>query len=69
MTKEEIQLLKEKLPRGWTTRLSQMSGISVRTVWKVFNGQSSNRNVLEAAVTLIEEENEKRAKFIKLLRI
>ena len=68
MTPEEIQKLKEKLPHGWTRRLSKMAGVTVRTVSKVFNGLSENTEVLNAAIKLIEEEQQRKTKIQKILK-
>lgn len=67
MTQEEIKNLKKKLPRGWSTTLANMANVSEITVWKVFKGRSTNSAVLDAAVRLIELEQQREAKIKKIL--
>ena len=67
MTTEELSDLKKKLPRGWVTRLSLMSGLSKDTVWSVFNGRSRNTLVIDAAIRLFEEEQLRNTKIKQIL--
>jgi len=59
MTNSEIQKLKAKLPRKWTTLISGMTGVSPKTVWRVFNGHSANTAVIDAGILLIQQEQQR----------
>lgn len=67
MTTDEIKSLKKKLPRGWTTSLAKMAGVSEITVYKVFTGKSTNASVIDAAIRLIEEDQQRQAKIQKII--
>lgn len=67
MTDAQLLDLKKRLPRGWTKIISKMANVHPQTVWKVFNGLSTKRGVLEAGIQLIEEEQAKVAKIQKIL--
>lgn len=59
MTNSEIQQLKAKLPRKWTALISKMTGVTPKTVWRVFNGLSSNTDVIDAGILLIQQEQQR----------
>ena len=67
MTPIDIKELKKKLPRGWTTKISLITGVHYKTVWKVFNGLSNNVAVIDAGIDLIEQENQRSANIKKIL--
>ena len=67
MTLDQLKSLKKKLPRGWTTTLARMSGASEITVYKVFKGKSTNSAVIDAAIRLIKETQQRDEEIKKII--
>lgn len=62
MKKEELQKIKEWLPRGYARRIFLETGISFMTIYSTINGKTNNKVVLDAAIAIAKEEKEKMEK-------
>jgi predicted transcriptional regulator len=52
---EKLAKLKKELPKGYSQKISQMSGYSPAMVSKVLSGKATNLRILEAALKLRQE--------------
>lgn len=59
MTKASLQKLKDILPRGSVKIIAEKSDVSLSTVRKVLSGERRNQKVLEEAIMLAKETQEK----------
>lgn len=60
MNKEAKEKLKEKLPYGWSTILSNRTGYSKNWICGVINGKRSNDQIEMEAIKLASEHDETR---------
>lgn len=62
MKKEELQKIKEWLPRGYAKRIFLETGISFMTIYATINGKTNNKTVLDLAIAIAKEEKERMEK-------
>lgn len=62
MEKEELEKIKQWLPRGYARRIFTETGISFMTIYATMNGKSNNKRVLNAAIVIAKEEKVKAEK-------
>lgn len=62
MKKEDLQKIKQWLPRGYARRIYNETGISFMTIYATMNGKTNNREVIKAAIAIAKEEKEKAEK-------
>lgn len=59
LTREELERLKKRLPKGYFRKTTDRSTMSERSVANFFNGKAYNLKIHQAAVDVAEEyENE-----------
>lgn len=59
MKKEDLQKIKEWLPRGYAGIVSKKTGVSKVMVYKVIAGTYNNLTVLDALIKLAKEHKSK----------
>lgn len=70
LNREEQLALKKILPHGGIKLIAEKTGLSYRSVQHVLNGKYKNEKVIEAAIEVIEEDNQRKKDFLtKLLKI
>lgn len=55
MTKDDLNTLRNKLPRGYMKRIKERTGFSEATIWKVLAGDFTNLQIIDAAIDLARE--------------
>lgn len=54
---EQIQVIKEKLPRGYLKKVAENTGFSERTISKFLAAETYHTKIHQALLDLIEEHN------------
>lgn len=62
MKKEELQKIKQWLPRGYGRRIYNETGISFMTIYATMNGKTHNQKVIDVAIVIAKEEKERTEK-------
>lgn len=68
MTNRDLQMLKDKLPRGYRIRIQKMTGLSFGMIDYVFKGDRTNYAVIDAALEILEEHEEEKRNRAERLR-
>jgi len=68
MNKEELKVLKDKLPRGYRDEIAEKTGFHISYVDHVFSGRRENQLIIDAAFEILKKEEEKKAKQQELLK-
>ena len=55
LNSDQVQKIKAKLPKAWSTTLSEKTGHCPDMVIKTINGKRDNDMIIKAALELIEE--------------
>jgi hypothetical protein len=58
LNKKEIEALKSKLPRGYFKQIHEKTKLSKGTITLFFNGKTYNPLIHDAALSLVQAENE-----------
>lgn len=56
LTTKDLQDLKTKLPRGYFSKLKEMTGLSDGTIANFLSGRRYRQDIYQAAIILAEEE-------------
>ena len=56
MSTEQLQKLRESLPKKHLDILSKRTGFSTVYIWQVLNGERNNNVIIDAAIELAKEE-------------
>lgn len=64
---ERLKKLRSELPRGYMEKLAAITGLGTTTIYKVLHGHSSNLAVLEAAIVMRDEYQQKKVELINKL--
>jgi predicted transcriptional regulator len=65
---EELELLKKKLPKGYTRSLAEEFNVSATTVTNALKGRYRRFDIIERAIRIAEETNEIEKKLKKVTR-
>jgi len=58
MTKDDLKILKSKLPKGYRSALAEKFGYRVTTIDRFIRGDSPNSELIEFAVKMAEDYQE-----------
>lgn len=64
----DLNAIKKALPSGGQSKIARKVNVSISTVSYVLSGQRNNEKVIEAAISIIEEEKEKQNKLSERLK-
>lgn len=67
MNKEELQKIKQWLPRGYARQIFNETGLSFMTIYSTMNGKINNQRVIDAAIQIAKEEKDKAEKAKELV--
>lgn len=62
MKNEDLQKIKQWLPRGYGRRIFDETGITFTTIYATMNGKTNNQKVIDLAIIIAKEEKEKAEK-------
>lgn len=68
ITKSELAELRAMLPRGFYSKLKEMTQLSQTTIYYALNGIRQNDAVIEAAASLIRERQQKTSEIRDMLQ-
>ena len=52
MTKQDLNVLRDKLPRGYMKKIKEKTKFSEATIWKVLAGDFYNQTIIDCAIEM-----------------
>lgn len=62
MKNEDLQKIKQWLPRGYGRRIYNETGITFTTIYATMNGKTHNQKVIDAAIAIAQGRERKNRK-------